>query len=130
MKPRDSHPLASELSLSPEEEAQLAHRVRHYPESFQRAYIAYFATQDRVHLGRLAAGILEFHADNISSEEIEAIGGDFNLRTDVTMDSITLAEIAFEIEELFDTPMTNHTLGSLKTLNDLANFIEQKRVKE
>lgn len=125
MLPCDSSQNQEIKSAEAEKISVWRHRARHYPEAFQEAYIRFQSTGDRAVLGTLAAGLLEHHVEEISSEWIAERGEALDFRTDLGSDSITLAEVAFAVEELFDIHMTNKDMASLHTLNDLANFIER-----
>nr|WP_234043783.1 acyl carrier protein [Cerasicoccus arenae] len=84
-------------------------------------------TSDRACLRTLADGLLVHHIDDVSAEWIAQQGENLNLKTGIASDSITLAEVAFAIEELFEVSMNNQDLAEMETLHDLANFIERKR---
>ncbi len=101
--------------------------MRHYSPDFQDTYLRYMQTGDHSCLSTLGLGLLEHHVEELSPEWLAEHAATLNLRTDLGTDSMTLAEVAFAVEELFDVTMNNQELSELETLDDLANFIERTR---
>jgi acyl carrier protein len=47
-----------------------------------------------------------------------------NLRTDLGLTSLDLAELACIVEDEFDVEISNRTITTLKTIGDVISFIE------
>ena len=71
---------------------------------------------------KLAALIAKKVDPRIASEQIE---WDSRLRDDLGIDSLAVAELLYEIEETFGTPLEETEPGKLVTLRDAVEAIER-----
>ncbi len=70
--------------------------------------------------------VTEFYLPKAAAKSLTGQPETARLREDLGIDSLTLAEAAFKIDELLGVPIESHALAGLGTLGDLRTFLRQK----
>ncbi|MDP0501348.1 MAG: acyl carrier protein [Verrucomicrobiota bacterium JB022] len=112
------------MSSSPADKA--ADRLRGHPPETLAAYRAYQASHDPSHLDELVLRLLVFLLPEQPAQGPMELPDSTRLREDLGVDSITIAELVFMLEDLFDLTIQNEELVGLETVADLRRFIRQK----
>lgn len=109
--------------ISPE---QLRTKLSGYPEGIFRHFEAFHATRNEADLNRFIILLIRFlHDENLQDVDAELPDG-ANLRTDLDIDSITIAEVVFLIEDIFKIEIPNEELTSIQTVGELKSFVSRK----
>lgn len=58
--------------------------------------------------------------------ELDVITPDADIKETLDLDSLSLVDMVAIIEEMFDVSIKNQEIASVKTFNDLYDFIESK----
>jgi acyl carrier protein len=58
--------------------------------------------------------------------KVESIGLGDDLRNDLKLDSLTMLELLFKIEEAFDLEIPNEDLPQLTTVADVVKYVEDR----
>jgi acyl carrier protein len=95
-----------------------------YPEDLFQQYEAFLKDRDPEHLSRFVIGLLRFLQD--ASESTEAQPETTALRDDLGVDSITIAEVVFQLEDIFEIEIENQDLMDINTVGDLKAYILKK----
>ncbi|KAF0095939.1 MAG: Beta-hydroxyacyl-(acyl-carrier-protein) dehydratase FabA/FabZ [Puniceicoccaceae bacterium 5H] len=112
------------MSSSPADKA--ADRLRGHPPETLAAYRAYEQTRQPAYLDELVLRILVFLLPEPPEQPVTELPDSTRLREDLGVDSITIAELVFMLEDLFDLTIQNEELVDLATVADLRRFIRQK----
>lgn len=105
--------------------AQLKEKLVGYPDSLVDAYARILEDRDTDALNRFVIGLLAFLQEN--SESLgEATADSARLREDLNVDSITIAEIVFLLEDIFEVEISAAELVEIVTLGDLKAFLRSK----
>lgn len=117
----------------PRTEKSIRHHFRHYPKEAQDTAVEYLLApfkkgRTRENLSYLIKCILEHYspanevADNI---DFASLGEDSELVNDFGIDSLSLMEISFFIEESFGLRIEGEKLPSIVTLGDAIDMVGQ-----
>jgi acyl carrier protein len=114
----------------------IRHHFRHYPKETQDRAIEYLLApfqkgRTRENLTFLIKAILEHYSpasdiivDN-KKVDFTSLGEDSEVIADFGMDSLSLMEISFFIEEVFDLRIENEKILSIVTLGDVIDMVER-----
>ena len=104
-------------------ENSIREKLAGYPEPVLDACLRY--RQDRRHedLDTLIVGVLFFLLDLDPGANPDKLGDAARLREDLQVESITIAELLFVVEDLFDVEVANQDLAQVRTLGDLKGFL-------
>ena len=106
--------------------AEVERKLAGYPAGVTEAFLN---LQDRPSPPRLEHFVLETIRFFLSEREdgaSVALNREAGLREAIGLDSITIAELVFLIEDLFEIKIANEELLTLKTLGDLLDLLERR----
>ncbi|HSI85885.1 MAG: phosphopantetheine-binding protein [Candidatus Methylacidiphilales bacterium] len=109
-------------------EAQLD-KVHGFPEGSREALQDYLETGKRESLDRLVVLAVKHYLPSNSAYKTDPtlqITGDKKLMTDLAMDSISLMELVFFMEDVFDVAIESTEMQGLQTITDLQNFANER----
>ncbi len=95
-------------------------------ESSIAAALAFAAAPDRNHLESCVLGFLEGYRPKGSPTLIAPPLPDTRLREELGIDSLSMAEALFKVDEVFDVPIESSEAVDLETWADLISFLEKK----
>jgi len=97
-----------------------------YPEEILQQYESYLRDGDQAHLNDFVIGLLRFLQDADASGESRNLSDDTQLRDDLGVDSITIAEVIFQLEDIFEIEIENQDLMNIQTVGELKQYILRK----
>ena len=119
----------------------IRHHFRHYPKETQDVAIEYLLApfgkgKTRKNLSLLIKATLEHYSPlrdlDAGDKKVDfaLLGEDSEVIADFGMDSLSLMEIAFFIEEVFDLRIENEKILNIVTLGDVIDMIEQTQSEQ
>ncbi|MCC5806224.1 MAG: hypothetical protein JJU00_07835 [Opitutales bacterium] len=106
--------------------SEAAEKLPGYPEEVLQAYADYYRERRSHDLDRVVFGLIAFLLPEPPERPLHELPDSTDLRADLQIDSITIAEVVFIIEDLFDLKISNDTLMSLQTTGDLKNHLRKE----
>ncbi|MCC5835266.1 MAG: acyl carrier protein [Opitutales bacterium] len=100
-----------------------AEKLDGYPPEILEAYQAFHTQRDPADLDRVVFGLIGFLMPEPAEQPLEKMEDSTRLREDLQIDSITIAEAVFLIEELFDISIRNEDLMKIETIGNLRGHL-------
>lgn len=97
-----------------------------FPESTIQAMVELKSNPSPGAIEESVLRILEFYLPSGSETQIVGTAAETRLREDLGIDSLTFAEAAFKLEELFAIRIEHSELVDLETVGSLRQFIESR----
>jgi acyl carrier protein len=119
-------PAASPASTNTAPPGNPEEKIRHLPEVAQAAFREFSASGDVDGLDPLIFAILEYYAPRKPERPLAEHPGSALLMDDLGFDSLSITEIVFLTEELFEITITNQEILLVRSLDDLRTFIRAK----
>lgn len=94
-----------------------------YPEDILQAYESFLDSRDPDQLTRFVIGMLLFLQDAADPANIPDLSDQTNLREDLGVDSITIAEVVFLLEDIFEIEIENAALMDISTVGELKAYV-------
>lgn len=95
-----------------------------YPEEILQQYEQFLLDGDTTHLNGFVIGLLRFLQD--ANESSAPLSDSTRLRDDLGVDSITIAEVIFQLEDIFEIEIENQDLMNIHTIGELKAYILKK----
>jgi acyl carrier protein len=99
-------------------------KLEGYPEYLFEQYEQFLQNKDPENLNCFVIGLLQFLQD--PTEDSQPASGDTNLREGLGVDSITIAEVIFQLEDIFEIEIENQDLAQIHTVDELKSYIISK----
>lgn len=107
--------------------ATRAELLAHLPETIQARYRQFLATRDVQAADEVVLAIIKDHVPAKKAAQIPAVLTDQSTLTgDLGIDSVSIADALFVLEEVFDVSISNRDIANLRTLGDLKKFLRSK----
>jgi acyl carrier protein len=108
--------------------ADAAQKIQHLPAEAQAAFRRFQQERDPALLDPLILAILENYVPKKRAQPVPVaeLPGDSRLVEDLGFDSLAITEVVFFTEDLLGINIANEEILTLRTLDDLRNFIRQK----
>lgn len=100
---------------------ELRTKLEGYPENLFEQYEKFLQDKDPERLNYFVIGLLQFLQD--ATENSESFTGATHLRNDLGVDSITIAEVVFQLEDIFEIEIENQDLMEIHTVDELKSYI-------
>lgn len=71
-------------------------------------------------------GMIEFHLPSGAPKPPAVLEDDLRMSQDLGLDSLSLAEMAFKMEDLFGVPIETREVAGVETVGDLKAFLIRK----
>ena len=97
-----------------------------YPEEILQSYALFQEKGNPEDLTRFVIGLIRFLQDSNDAQSVTALSDKTSLRGDLGIDSITIAEVVFLLEEIFEIEIDNQELPKISTIGELRQFILEK----
>ena len=97
-----------------------------FPPATVDAALAAHACPDASGVEVTVLNVIAFYLPKAARKSLVGQPDEARLREDLGIDSLTLAEAAFKIDELLGVPIETHELAGLATLGDLRRFLRHK----
>lgn len=105
---------------------ELRTKLTGYPEALFADYQAFLATREPAALHRFVVGLIRFLHDSDQQTAGADPADTANLRADLGIDSITIAEVVFLIEDIFGVEIANDEIAAIETVGELKAFLSRK----
>jgi acyl carrier protein len=102
---------------------QAAIKLEGYPPELLENFSEFHANKDPEKLDELVLGLLTFLMPEPPQTPLTEYSDDTLLREDLGVDSITISEVVFLIEDLFEISISNEDLMKIETLGDLRGYL-------
>ncbi len=112
------------MPLLPPEEA--SEKLLGYPDEILGAYTDFFEQKNPDSLDTVVFGVIAFLMPEPPEQPLGSLPESTHLRNDLEVDSITIAEVVFVIEDLFDISISNEALAGIETLGNLRQYLHQQ----
>ncbi len=113
-------------ALSAKSEEEIRTELRGFPAS---AVTAVLALREEFTAGNLHAallGVLEFYLPKSAARSLAEVPDTARLSEDMGVDSLSLAEAAFKLDELLTVPIETHETAQVKTVGELHTLLCRK----
>ena len=77
-------------------------------------------------LEAMVLGMLAYYRPSNRTEPLDAMPPETRFREELGIDSLTLAEMVFKLDELLGVPIEMHEVAQVQTLGELQTFLRQK----
>ena len=111
-------------------EAEIRHELRGFPEQAVETILALKQDVSSERLQEALLAILSFYLPRGVTIDLSQQDARVRLREDLGVDSLTFAEAAFKMEELFQVRIENAELVEIQTLGELQTFVEDKLLNQ
>ena len=97
-----------------------------YPPELLDAYARFLAHRNPDDLNTFVVGLIQFLQDASECLPVSQLSESTSLRDDLGVDSITIAEVVFLLEEILEIEIDNKDLVEITTIGDLKQYILRK----
>ncbi|MCD8481632.1 MAG: phosphopantetheine-binding protein [Verrucomicrobia bacterium] len=111
------------MAIAPEIAAE---KLDGYPVEIIEAYRKFYQSEDPRHLDDVLFGLLMFLLAEPPVVHLSTLPDTAKLREDVGVDSITITEVIFLVEDLFEITVPNEDLEHITTIGDLRSYMRTK----
>jgi acyl carrier protein len=119
----DSQPSSSFFEKSAE---TLRHDLRGFPEWGVQAVLDFQASRSVADFSAAVLGVLEFYLPKAVEKNLRDLPDSTRLREDLGVDSLSMTEAAFKLEEVFDLAIDTSELIGVDTLGDMRQYFTRK----
>ncbi len=96
-----------------------------FPPEVTAAYVGFAETGAQKSLDVVVLGVLQFYLAKKPTTPLAVLPGSTRLVEDLGCDSLTMMDLVFAAESLFDIDINDTELASIATLNDLREHIRR-----
>jgi acyl carrier protein len=100
--------------------------LRGFPASTVQACAEFQQTRGGDAFDRALAGVIQHHLRQPAAQPVAEMPGSTRLVADLGLDSLTMAELSFLFEDLFDTQIAHEDFQKVVTLDDLRGLLRAK----
>lgn len=105
--------------------------LKHLPARVQEAYKRFARTGDMDAADEVVLAIIKDHVPARKIAHIPPVLTDAStLMGDLGIDSVSIADALYVLEDVFDVSISNQDLAKLRTLGDLKTFLRSKLAKD
>jgi len=90
-----------------------------FPPHVVQAYLAFAGNGDLQNLDTVVLGVLQFYLATKPKDPLQALPGTTRLVEDLGCDSLSMMDMVFMVESLFDIKIDDTELTKISTLDDL-----------
>lgn len=105
--------------------SEVQSKLKGYPPHIIEEYERFTNHRDEKSLFSFVFGIMGFLIDHVQNQELKDLPDSTNLRTDLQIESITIAEMVFLLEDIFVVEISNEDVVSIQTIGDLKSFLKR-----
>jgi len=97
-----------------------------FPPRIVEAYLAYAEKGDPTNLDLVVLGVLHFHLARKPAQPLDSLPGTTRLIEDLGCDSLSMLDMVFMTESLFDVKLDDAELAKIATLDDLRHYLRRQ----
>jgi len=117
--------------LKPELSEQAAEALAPFPEQIRDAFNRFLRHCDMAAADEVVIAIIKDHVPSRKVDQIPAtLTDESTLMGDLGIDSVSISDAVFVIEEVFDVSVSSKDLVRLRTIGDLRQFLRDKLASE
>lgn len=114
-------------SLNTEPSEQAAEALAPFPVQVRDAFKRYLTHRDMAAADEVVIAIIKDHVPSRKVEQIPTtLTDESTLMGDLGIDSVSISDAVFVIEEVFDVSISSKDLARLRTIGDLRHFLRDK----
>ena len=113
-------------ALSAKSEDDIRTELRGFPASAVEAVLALRGDFSADRLRAALLGVLEFYLPKSAARSLAGVPDTTRLSEDMGVDSLSLAEAAFKLDELLTVPIETHETAQVKTVGELHMLLCRK----
>ena len=113
-------------ALSAKSEDDIRTELRGFPASAVEAVLALRGDFSADRLRAALLGVLEFYLPKSAARSLAGVPDTARLSEDMGVDSLSLAEAAFKLDELLAVPIETHETAQVKTVGELHTLLCRK----
>ena len=113
-------------ALSAKSEDDIRTELRGFPASAVEAVLALRGDFSADRLRAALLGVLEFYLPKSAARSLAGVPDTARLSEDMGVDSLSLAEAAFKLDELLTVPIETHETAQVKTVGELHTLLCRK----
>ena len=113
-------------ALSSKSEDDIRTELRGFPASAVEAVLALRGDFSADRLRAALLGVLEFYLPKSAARSLAGVPDTARLSEDMGVDSLSLAEAAFKLDELLTVPIETHETAQVKTVGELHTLLCRK----
>lgn len=106
--------------------SEIREKLAGYPEPVLQNYEAFKDNGNSDCLHKFVIGLIQFLQDASAGSSEEQLSDEARLREDLGIDSITIAEVVFLLEEIFEIEINNQELMEISSVGQLREFVLKK----
>jgi 3-hydroxyacyl-[acyl-carrier-protein] dehydratase len=106
-----------------EAEKRAAESLNGFPPEVISSYLSFAGKGDPADLDAVILGVLNFYLAKKPAERLVLLPGTTRLVEDLGCDSLTMIDMVFMVESLFDVKLDDAKLAKLTTLDDLRLYL-------
>lgn len=108
-----------------------AELLEHLPAPIQASYQHYLETGDMTAADAVVLAIIKDHVPSRKVAQIPSVLTDESTLTgDLGIDSVSIADALYVLEDVFEVSIANRDIVNLRTLGDLKKFLRRKLANE
>jgi len=104
---------------------QIEQKLKGYPDSTLQHYKAFSETGQAEDLHLFVLEVVAFLLDQDDRKDLSGLHDTAHLRNDIGIESITIAETIFLLEDIFEVEIDNEDVIGLETVGDLKAFLNK-----
>jgi acyl carrier protein len=104
----------------------LRHDLRGFPAWGVEAVLRFQQTRAVEDFSEAVLGVLEFYLPKAQDQDLRSRPAETRLREDLGVDSLSMTEAAFKLEEVFDFSVDSRELIIVETLGDMRDYFKRK----
>ena len=113
-------------ALSAKSEDEIRTELRGFPASAVESVLALRGDFTAGRLRAAVLGVLEFYLPKSAARSLAEVPDTARLSEDMGVDSLSLAEAAFKLDELLTVPIETHETAQVKTVGELHALLCRK----
>jgi acyl carrier protein len=113
-------------ALSAKSEDEIRTELRGFPASAVESVLALRGDFTASRLRAAVLGVLEFYLPKSAARSLAEVPDSARLSEDMGVDSLSLAEAAFKLDELLTVPIETHETAQVKTVGELHTLLCRK----
>lgn len=114
------------MGSEPPASDKLQQLLRGFPDATVEACAEFQRTGSDDAFERAFAGLIEHHLRQPPSKPVRELPGTTALVADLGLDSLTMVEMAFLLEDLFATKLPHEEFVNVRTLDDLRTMLRSR----
>ena len=101
-------------------------KLEGYPDQVIRCYVAFLNDRDPQQLTGFIVGLIEFMQDTGNTGKGIILTDETELQADLGVDSITIAEVVFLLEDIFEIEIENQDVTEITNIGKMRQYVLER----